>query len=327
MTANSIFISYGTPDAPFARRLNRELMRLGFPTFFFERDAQAGVRLHHLMRQAANEHDFVILICSRASLDRPGVINEIEEVLAREAREGASSILIPIRLDDYVLTQWAPAHPGLAQAIRDRVVADFRGADRNRAKFMAGLARLVAALPNLGSAAVENVGGDVELFLEDVEGRRARHVYRRRLIARNNNVRRLMLRDVTGSGVVRTVSTNIGRLESPIDEGGKQTIWTVLDEPLPMGQEVEHIVELMGLDCYRSARESFAITVSAHYPYLKAAVHFPEGRLARRFELFRVLNAKRTPWPGLRSRARGKTLSFYLDKPALNAIFVVEWDW
>jgi hypothetical protein len=88
----------------------------------------------------------MILVCSRASLDRKGVLNELEKVLEREARDGGTSYLIPIRLDDYVFTGWKPPNADLAQAVRDRVVADFEGADTDDAKFNEGLCRLIAAL-------------------------------------------------------------------------------------------------------------------------------------------------------------------------------------
>jgi len=98
------------------------------------------------MRDGVNQHDRVILVCSKVSLDRPGVLNEIMETLQREARDGGKEYLIPITLDDHVFSCWKPEDPGVAQAIRDRVVADFRGADTDTAKFDEGVMRLIAAL-------------------------------------------------------------------------------------------------------------------------------------------------------------------------------------
>jgi hypothetical protein len=98
------------------------------------------------MRKGVNEHDRMILICSRSSLDRKGVLNELEEIITREARGGGASYLIPIRLDDYVFTGWQPKNADVAQAVRDRVVADFEGADKDEPKFQAGLQKLIRAL-------------------------------------------------------------------------------------------------------------------------------------------------------------------------------------
>lgn len=121
----SVFISYGGPDESFARSLKRKLQANGVDTFLFSADASPGDRLHRVMREGVNEYDKVVLVCSESSLNRLGVQNEIEEALSREAREGGSQILIPIRIDDFVLSDWAPKYPGMAAAIRDRVIANF----------------------------------------------------------------------------------------------------------------------------------------------------------------------------------------------------------
>lgn len=98
------------------------------------------------MKRGIAEHDRVILICSRNSLNRPGVLFEIEEALTREAMMKGDTLLIPIRLDSYVFDDWNPKNPDVAQAVCDRVVADFEGADEDEDKFNAGLRRLIAAL-------------------------------------------------------------------------------------------------------------------------------------------------------------------------------------
>lgn len=98
------------------------------------------------MREGVNKFDRVIVICSANSLSRRGVLNEIEETLQREARDGGASYLIPIRLDDYIFQPECAVDPGIAQAIRDRVVADFTKLDADPDKFDRSLQRLIAAL-------------------------------------------------------------------------------------------------------------------------------------------------------------------------------------
>lgn len=142
----STFISYGGPDTDFAQKLNDALLRNGVTTFFFAKDAIPGKKLHRVTRDGVNQHDRVILVCSKASLDRPGVVNEITETLQREARDGRKEYLIPITLDDHVFSGWKPDDPGVAQAIHDRVVADFRGAGTDKEVFDEGVMRLIAAL-------------------------------------------------------------------------------------------------------------------------------------------------------------------------------------
>jgi hypothetical protein len=142
----STFISYGGPDAAFARKLYEALHSNGVTTFLYEEHAIPGEKIHRTMRNGVNEHDRVVLICSKASLVRPGVLAEIEHVLEREARDGGETYLIPIRLDDYVLREWKPKREDLAQAVRDREVANFEGADTDPVKFEKALGRLLRAL-------------------------------------------------------------------------------------------------------------------------------------------------------------------------------------
>ena len=142
----SVFISYGSPDEKFAQRLNTSLREKGVYTYLFMNDARPGEKLHREMRVSINQYDRVLLVCSRNSLDRPGVTNEIEETLQREAREGGSSRLIPIMLDDYVRSNWAPRHSDVALSIRDRVIADFRDAAEDDVAFEIAIERLFSSL-------------------------------------------------------------------------------------------------------------------------------------------------------------------------------------
>lgn len=142
----STFISYGGPDEAFARKLYEALRAHGVVTFFFPETATVGDRISGEIFRRIQEHDRILLICSRGSLDRAGVLNEIQETLNREARDGGATYLLPIMLDDYVLKDWKATHPTLAERTTQRVIADFRGARRNRQKFDAAMARVIDAL-------------------------------------------------------------------------------------------------------------------------------------------------------------------------------------
>ncbi|GGX33744.1 toll/interleukin-1 receptor domain-containing protein [Streptomyces lomondensis] len=142
----STFISYGSPDEAFARKLYEVLRQHGVVTFFFPEMATLGERIDTEIYSRLHQHDRVILICSEASLNRAGVLHEIQETLDREARDGGATYLLPIMLDDYVLTAWKEVHPVLAERINRRVVGDFRRAREGEAEFNASVARLLDAL-------------------------------------------------------------------------------------------------------------------------------------------------------------------------------------
>lgn len=142
----SVFVSYGGPDEDVAARIAHALTKKGVKTWFFPNDAVPGEKLHRTMFKGVNDHDRVLLVCSRASLSRPGVLNEIERALEREGREGGSTVLLPITLDKYVFSEWAPSRPDLAQQVRDRVISDFGEAVMDGWSFHERIDQLVKAL-------------------------------------------------------------------------------------------------------------------------------------------------------------------------------------
>ena len=142
----STFISYGGPDEAFAQKLYDALKAHGVTTFFFPKSATWGERIDNEVFNRLQEHDRVILVCSRNSLDRPGVLNEIQETFDREARDGGATYLLPVTLDDYVFKGWRVSHPVLAERVGRRVVGDFRKGKRSQAEFDEALSRLLDAL-------------------------------------------------------------------------------------------------------------------------------------------------------------------------------------
>lgn len=139
----STFISHGGDDTAFAQRLRADLVKNGVQTWIFEEDAEFGEALHRVMRRGIENNDRVILICSESSLKRPGVLNEINLSLEKEAKQGGVNLLIPVAIDNAVYGEWAPASEGdLRDALQNRMVADFR----NDEEYSENFPRLLKAL-------------------------------------------------------------------------------------------------------------------------------------------------------------------------------------
>lgn len=143
---SSLFISYGGPDEKYVTLINHYLMTKGIQTWFFPSDATPGEKLQRVMHNGVNEHDRVLLICSENSLCRLGVLNEIEHVLAREAREGGKTILLPITLDDYVYSKWVPERTDIADQIRSRVITKFPKSSERTKRFRQAADKLIRVL-------------------------------------------------------------------------------------------------------------------------------------------------------------------------------------
>lgn len=119
----SVFISYGGPDEKIVTKINQDLKSHGIKTWFFPDDAKPGDKLHRMMSNGVKLHDKVLLVCSKSSLTRNGVLNEIERILEREAKEGGSEVLIPITLDEFVYNDWAPKNEDISDQLRNRVIS------------------------------------------------------------------------------------------------------------------------------------------------------------------------------------------------------------
>jgi hypothetical protein len=140
----TLFISYGGSDEEIAAHINRKIKSQGVKTWFFPDDAVPGEKLHRVMHNGVNTHDRVLLICSQHSLTRSGVLNEIERVLEREAKEGGADILIPITLDDFVYGDWAPERADIADQVRSRVITKITSDDEEQ--FERQISKIVSAL-------------------------------------------------------------------------------------------------------------------------------------------------------------------------------------
>lgn len=142
----STFISYGGPDENFARKLYERLLAHRVVLYFFPVTGKVGERIDNEIFRRIQEHDRILLVCSRNSLERPGVIYEIQETLDREASAGGATYLLPITLDDYVFSGWKKTHPDLAERLGRRIIGDFRKARRSGSAFEKALERVIDAL-------------------------------------------------------------------------------------------------------------------------------------------------------------------------------------
>lgn len=147
---HSVFISYGGPDEAVARKFYTFLKSKGVRCFFFPETAIPGKRLHRTMSEGINKFERILLLCSKDSLTRKGVLNEIEQVLIREAAEGGSELIIPITLDDFIFSTWKPKRRDIALQLRARVVADFSTATDNRRRFNREMPKIMDALRRKG---------------------------------------------------------------------------------------------------------------------------------------------------------------------------------
>ena len=137
-TYHSMFISHSGRDQDFVRDLHRDLEYADVSQLFLAlTDVKTGEIYAESIAESIRSHDKLIVVLSAKSLESPWVSKEVR--LAIEKETAVSKVVVPIRIDDAVLTtseEWA-------KSLRDnRHIADFTGW-RTPEKYQKSLARLL----------------------------------------------------------------------------------------------------------------------------------------------------------------------------------------
>jgi hypothetical protein len=146
----SCFISYSSLDKPFAVRLHQALQAKGIRCWLDEKHLLPGHDISRELERGIYLWDKFLLCASKNSLTSWWVEGEIKTTFEKEQalrKERGKQVLklIPLNLDGYMFTdQWDLGV--LANEIKGRVAADFRGWETDEAKFNDQVDRVIKAL-------------------------------------------------------------------------------------------------------------------------------------------------------------------------------------
>jgi hypothetical protein len=118
----SCFLSYSSQDDAFVRRLYSGLQSRGVRCWFAPEDLPIGVKIRPAIDREIIGRDRFVIVLSANSIDSPWVENEVETAFERAYKQ-KSPFLIPIRLDDSVMTT---QQPWAADLRRNFNIGDFR---------------------------------------------------------------------------------------------------------------------------------------------------------------------------------------------------------
>ena len=111
----SCFVSHAEADLDFAEKLIADLRRHNVRCWHYKSNMQGGEKWRSQIGNAVREHDKLLLICSRRSVYRENVVDEILDAIEQERATGVQK-LYPIKLDDHVLSS------GFLSEAREKVV-------------------------------------------------------------------------------------------------------------------------------------------------------------------------------------------------------------
>jgi len=137
----SCFLSHCTSDKKFCNKLYSDIEASGIGCWYFPENATIGKTVWGEIDKRIKSCNKVIVVCSENSLQSAPVLREIERVLQQEDAEGRN-ILLPIRIDDYVLKNWD--HPRKTDVIA-KVIGNFQEW-KDKEKYLESLHRLIKAI-------------------------------------------------------------------------------------------------------------------------------------------------------------------------------------
>ena len=145
----SCFISYSHEDKVFSQRLHDQLRGKGIRCWLDDHQMLPGDDIYNQVGQGIKLWDKVLLCASKNSLTSWWVDDEIgrafkkEQELMKERKDKVLS-LIPLNLDNYIFSdEWSS---GKASQVKERMVADFTGWEKDNDKFEQAFEKLVKAL-------------------------------------------------------------------------------------------------------------------------------------------------------------------------------------
>jgi hypothetical protein len=108
LTANPIeyyscFISYSNKDENFAKRLHVDLQTNNVRCWYAPHDLPIGAKTRPAIDDAIRQHEKVLIILSKRSVQSDWVEHEVEHALDREKKE-KKIVLFPVRLDKAVFS-------------------------------------------------------------------------------------------------------------------------------------------------------------------------------------------------------------------------------
>jgi hypothetical protein len=117
----SCFICCSSEDREFTERLHADLQDNGIRCWIYFEDLRTGEKEWDAIYKAIEEHDKLLVVFSAASVESEWVEDEVNAAFAKE-RERGEPVLVPIRIDDTVMTT---EEPWAARIRNSRHIGDF----------------------------------------------------------------------------------------------------------------------------------------------------------------------------------------------------------
>ena len=147
------------------------------------------------------------------------------------------------------------------------------------------------------------------------------------LFVRERNITTLVDRHLSSPGKLESPSSNIGDEVLIVDEGGTKSLYTNFRTPLPVGKQIQHVLEFVVWDSFPEKTESFSYLVVNRQKVFKLILEFPHNRPPRAPRAYCLYKERSTELDFLAVNRGGLQLTLTVKKPKVGSRYLVEWRW
>ena len=310
-----MFICHSSFDKPFARRLAEELRNRGAEVWIDEEKMTVGDSLFESISFGIEQADYVVVLVTAASLQRPWVRKELAAAFSLEVERGGKCIL-PILLEGTEL-------PAL---LKDKVYADFRHSWRD------GIAALEAGLGLADSDfaySFRTLKSEVAIEILDELGSLAHYKKTSDAMCLRDHV------DITTDHFyVDGALTNIRVTPGSIDRTWPQAGYTFVQTRLPAGlrknSPFHQVLEMDFTNTFTSGIEYWEARMDGLLDETAVVITFPKARAPRRWWAEERAGGgfyeSRVP-VALTDVAGHARLRMDMIKPPMSRCYVLRWEW
>ena len=130
-----------------------------------------------------------------------------------------------------------------------------------------------------------------------------------------------------GPGKLTPLNTNIGKIMTPIDEGGTLLVPTLFSCPLEVGKKITKILTIECSGVFPEDTENFSWIPINYYKQLIFKFKYSENKPALSAECYVYGRNTAKKLDSLFRSPDGRTVTLEIEKPKLGSRYVVSWSW
>ncbi len=162
----------------------------------------------------------------------------------------------------------------------------------------------------------------------DAEGHETEVQKEKIIVVCEKHITSIFDRHFATAGKIEFLGSNIGKLLSPVDEGGNYAVTTFFTAALEKGKSYEHKIQMKAIDTFPESKETFSCLISEPIKKeLSISLSFPQNRKCQECKAFMIFRDHVTEIEPPEVSFGGLNVDKKIPTPKFGAKYFLEWIW